>query len=217
MDSPPITPIPATLPTPPDVAQVLRHNSALLYRHIASRLALALALFAIPFVSHLVGYDAALPGFGIPAALLVLIFLMLRLRHGSRLKVCKRVLDTYPLEYRTRVSRKGSEWKYLGDVHTVRLSVRGQRGAPKLRAVNATTMRRWPKEAEEGGAWFAGDPAFGGVMIVPGSGDMFFVQPADWQKYEQERAEAGPQRLALAEQAGISRLLEKEPIILVGG
>ncbi|MCD9880996.1 hypothetical protein [Streptomyces guryensis] len=52
------------------------------------------------------------------------------------------MLRTYPLEYRTRVSKKGSEWKYLGDVHTVRLSVRGQHGAPSLRAINASTVRR---------------------------------------------------------------------------
>ncbi|MCX5187703.1 hypothetical protein [Streptomyces sp. NBC_00268] len=147
----------------------------------------------------------------------MLIFLVLRLRHGSRLGVCKKVLHTYPLEYRTRVSKKGSEWKYLGDVHTVRLSVCGQHGAPSLRAVNASTIRRWPKQAEEGGAWFAGDPAFGSVMIVPGSNDMLFAQPSGWEMYEQERAQADPQRRALAEQAGISRLLEKEPKILVGG
>ncbi|MGI5376270.1 hypothetical protein ACQEV2_18825 [Streptomyces sp. CA-251387] len=73
------------------------------------------------------------------------------------------------------------------------------------------------KEAEEGGAWFAGDPAFGGVMIVPGSNDMLFVQPADRQKHEQERAQAGPERRTLAEQAGISGLLEKEPNIMAGG
>lgn len=208
MDNPPVE---------PDVAQVLKHNRTLLHRHIATRLALAAALAVVPFVAHIAGYDAALPAFGIPAALFVLIFLTLRLRHGSRLKVCERVLRTYPLEYRTRVSKKGSEWKYLGDVHTVRLTVRGQHGAPSLRAVHASTVRRWPKEAEAGGAWFAGDLAFGGVMIVPESNDMLFVQPADWRKYEQERAQADPQRRALADQAGISRLLEKEPRILVGG
>lgn len=208
MDNPPVA---------PDVAQVIKHNRTLKYRHIATRLALAVVLFAVPFVAHLVGYDAALPAFAIPAALFVLIFLALRLRHGSRLGVCEKVLRTYPLEYRTRVSKKGSEWKYIGNVHTVRLSVRGQHGAPSLRALNASTVRRWPKEAEEGGAWFAGDSAFGGVMIVPGTNDMLFVQPADWEKYEQERAQANPQRRALAEQAGISRLLEKEPHILVGG
>lgn len=204
-------------PVAPDVEQVLKHNRTLLYRHIATRLALAAVLFAVPYVAHLFGYDAALPAFGIPAALFVLIFLMLRLRHGSRLKVCEKVLRAYPLEYRTRVSKKGTEWKYIGNVHTVRLSVRGQHGAPSLRAINASTVRRWPKEAEEGGAWFAGDLAFGGVMIVPATNGMLFLQPAEWQKYEQERTQADPQRRAIAEQAGILRLLEKEPRILVGG
>ncbi|MGC9541776.1 hypothetical protein [Streptomyces sp. UG1] len=208
MDNPPIA---------PDTAQVLKHNRTLLHRHMATRLTLAVALFAVPYVAHLVGYDAAMPAFAVPGGFLVLIFLLLRLRHGSRLKVCEKVLRTYPLEYRTRVSKKSSEWKYLGDVYTVRLSVRGQHGAPSLRAVNASTVRGWPKGAEEGGAWFAGDPAFGGVMIVPGSNAMLFVQPTPWAKYEQERAQAGPQRAALAEQAGIFRLLEREPNIMVGG
>ncbi|GAA2511607.1 hypothetical protein [Streptomyces longisporus] len=201
----------------PDIAQVLEHNRTLLYRHIAPRLVLALMLSAVPFVAHVVSREADLPAFYAPAAVLVLIFLVLRLRHGSRFKVCEKVLHTYPLEYRTRVSKKDTEWKYLGDVHTVRLSVRGQHGAPSLRAINASTVRRWPKEAEEGGAWFAGDLAFGGVMIVPGSNDMLFVQPADWEKYKQERAQADPQRRALAERAGISGLLEKEPNIVVYG
>ncbi|MGF0176928.1 hypothetical protein ACQF36_42690 [Streptomyces sp. Marseille-Q5077] len=199
MDSPPVA---------PDVAQVLRHNRTLLRRHIAARLALAAGLFAVPFVAHWGGYDAALPAFGVPAGMFVLIFLLLRLGRGSRLRVCEKVLRIYPLEYRTRVAKKGSEWKYMGDVHTVRLTVRGQHGAPSLRAVNASTVRRWPKGAEEGGAWFAGDLAFGGVMIVPASNAMLFVQPAPWAKFEQERAQADPQRRELAEQAGISRLLE---------
>ncbi|MFC8515115.1 hypothetical protein [Streptomyces sp. NPDC057257] len=205
-------------PEVPDIAAVLKRNRTLLYRHIAIRLALAVILFAVPIVARSAGWDAALPLFCAPAALLVLIYLVLRLRHGSRLKVCEKVLHTYPLEYRTRVSKKNeTEWKYLGDVHTVRLSVRGQHGAPYLRAINASTVRRWPKGAEDGGAWFAGDLAFGGVMVVPGSNDMLFVQPADWEKYEQERDQADPQRKARAEQAGISKLLEKEPLIMVHG
>ncbi|MFF4212689.1 hypothetical protein ACFYZE_25680 [Streptomyces sp. NPDC001796] len=201
----------------PDVVKVLKHNRMLLYRHIATRLSLAVVLFAVPFVAHLLAWDAVLPAFGIPVALLLLIFLVLRLRHGSRLEVCEKVLRTYPLEYRTRVLKKESEWKRLGDVHTVRLSVRGQHGAPYLRAISASTVRGWPKEADDGGAWFAGDIAFGGVVIIPGSNDMLFVQPADWEKYEQERTQAAPQRKALAEQAGITTLLEKEPNILLGG
>lgn len=206
-----------TPPVAPDVAQVIKHNRMLLYRHITTRLTLAAVLFSVPYVAHLVGYDAALPAFGIPVGLFVLIYLVLRLRHGSRLKVCEKVLRTYPLEYRTRITKKNSEWKYLGGVHTVRLSVRGQHGAPYLRAINASTVRRWPKVVEQGGAWFAGDLAFGGVMVVPESNDMLFVQPSDWEKLEQERAQADQQRRALAEQAGISGLLEKEPNIRVYG
>jgi hypothetical protein len=99
-------------------------------------------------------------------------------------------------------------------VHTVRLSVRGQHSAPSLRAINAATVRRWPEGAEEGGAWFAGDLAFGGVVIVPGAGDMLFVQPAQWEQFAAEREGADPQRRAHAEQAGISRLLEKEPNVI---
>ncbi|MCD9880995.1 hypothetical protein [Streptomyces guryensis] len=78
MDNPPVA---------PDVALVLRRNRALLCRHVAARFALTAVLFAVPLVAHLIGYGAALPAFGIPAALFVLIFLMLRLRHGARLKV----------------------------------------------------------------------------------------------------------------------------------
>ncbi|MFH8699719.1 hypothetical protein [Streptomyces chartreusis] len=63
---------------------------------MATRTVPAAALFAVPFAAHGVGYDAALPAFGIPAAFFVLIFLLLRLRHGSRMKVCAKVLHTYP-------------------------------------------------------------------------------------------------------------------------
>ncbi|MEU8784747.1 hypothetical protein [Streptomyces sp. NPDC048637] len=154
----------------------------------------------------------------VPVGMWLLIFLALRVRHGRRLKVCKKVLHTYPLEYRTRVDRKvgdrnGDEWKYLGTIHTIKLSSRGQHGAPRMRAVNATTVRRWPKGAEDGGAWFAGDPLFGGVMIVPGSNAMMFMQPASWEKSAQERAQADAARIARAQQAGIAELVERDPNI----
>lgn len=104
-------------PEVPDTAQVLKHNHTLLRRHVATRLTLAVARSA--------GWDAALPAFCAPAALLVLIYLVLRLRHGARLKVCEKVLRTYPLEYRTRVTKKGTEWKYLGDGHNGGRASRG--------------------------------------------------------------------------------------------
>ncbi|MGW6732651.1 hypothetical protein [Streptomyces sp. NPDC055013] len=77
-----------TPPVAPDVAQVLKHNRTLRSRHTAARLALAAGLFAVPFVAHWGGYDAALPVFGVPAGMFVLTFLPLRLGRGSRLRVC---------------------------------------------------------------------------------------------------------------------------------
>ncbi|WP_155053913.1 hypothetical protein [Streptomyces blattellae] len=57
---------------------------------------------------------------------------------------------------------------------------------------------------------------FGGVMIVPDTGDLLFLQPADWDKFASERAQASPKRRARAEQAGIFQLLEKEPNPMAG-
>ncbi|MCX5187704.1 hypothetical protein [Streptomyces sp. NBC_00268] len=51
----------ANPPVAPDVAQVLKHNRTLLYRHIATRLALAMVLLAVPFVAHLVGWTPLCP------------------------------------------------------------------------------------------------------------------------------------------------------------
>ncbi|MFD0436968.1 hypothetical protein [Streptomyces chartreusis] len=202
---------------PPDVDQVLRHNRMVMVRHVSVRFALGAALVGLPFVLQSVGVSvSALTVLPILPGLFLLLFLYLRVGLGRRLKVCEKVLRTYPLEYRSRVVKKQSQRLLLGDVHTVKLSVRGQHGAPFMRAVSASTVRRWPEGAEGGDAWFAGDSAFGGVMILAGTGDLFFLQPAGWEKFASERAQANPERRARAEQAGISRRLEKEPSPMAG-
>ncbi|MFE0434517.1 hypothetical protein ACFW2K_06120 [Streptomyces nigra] len=208
-----------TPPQAPEVTTVLAHNRSARARHIALRAALGATLITLPVLLVAAGVpNTFLTVLPIVPGLFLLLLLLLRTRHGQRLKVCERVLRTYPLEYRDRVDRRGSEWRLLGTVHTAKLSVRGQHGARTMRALNASTVRRWP-QGTDSGAWFAGDPAFGGVMIVPGTGDMLFLQPAEWERYEDERAGADPQRHALAEQAGIVGLLEKEPstIATLGG
>ncbi|WP_274562567.1 hypothetical protein [Streptomyces spiramyceticus] len=53
-------------------------------------------------------------------------------------------------------------------------------------------------------------------MIVPGTNDMLFMQPPDWQKFTQEREQADAARIARAEQAGITKLIEKEPRMMYG-
>ncbi|GAA2286244.1 hypothetical protein GCM10010145_66040 [Streptomyces ruber] len=171
-----------------------------------------MGLIALSYVLNVAGApDSFFLVLPIPVGVFVLLFLLLRTWHGRRLTVCERVLRTYPLEYRTRVDKKSEQWLLLGTVFTVRVSTRGQHGAPLMRAINASTVRRWPKGAEDGGAWIAGDLAFGGVMIVPGTNDMLFMQPSDWQKYADEREQADPARIARAQQAGLTQLVEKEP------
>ncbi|MBC9723669.1 hypothetical protein [Streptomyces sp. TRM68367] len=198
----------------PDVEQVLKHNTRQWAKHVTGRIALGLAWIALPFVLHVVGVpDSFFTALPVLAGFYVLLFLLIRTSRGRRLAACERVLRTYPLEYHTRVVKKSEQWLLLGTVFTVKVSTRGQHGAPLMRAVNASTVRRWPKSAEDGGAWVAGDLPFGGVLIVPGTSDMLFMQPADWQKFADEREQADPSRSGRAQHAGLTQLVEKEPNI----
>ncbi|MFM9369452.1 hypothetical protein [Streptomyces sp. Da 82-17] len=200
----------------PDVAEVLKRNYGVLYRHAAGRLALIALLIVASYGLHALGTpDPVLVPFFVVAAF-VFLFAVIRLSNGLRMGVSKRVLNTYPLEYHTRVDKKSSQWLLLGDVHTVKVSVRGRHGAPRMRAVNASAVRRWPKGAETGGAWVAGDLAFGAVMVVPGTLDLLFMQPENWDKFAAERAQADPERLARAERSGITKRLEREPKVSYG-
>ncbi|WP_309032689.1 hypothetical protein [Streptomyces alfalfae] len=207
----------AQQPTPPDVDQVIRRSRIALVKHLSVRLAVGIALVAVPFVLRLAGAPVSLfTVLPVVPGLFVLLFLYLRIPLGRRLKVSEKVLRTYPLEYRTRLVRKRSQRQLLGNVHTIKLSVRGQHGARIMRAVHTSSTRRWPEGAEGNGAWFAGDPAYGGVLIVPSTGDMFLLQPAPWEQLAGERAEASQDRREKAEGAGISQRLEKESNRMAG-
>lgn len=48
-------------------------------------------------------------------------------------------------------------------------------------------------------------------MVVPGSNAMMFMQPANWEKFAQERAQADATRIAQAQRAGITELVERDP------
>lgn len=51
------------------------------------------------------------------------------------------------------------------------------------------------------------------LSVVPGSNAMMFMQPANWEKFAQERAHADATRIAQAQQAGITELVERDPNI----
>lgn len=66
-----------------------------------------------------------------------------------------------------------------------------------------------PKGSEDGGTWGVGDLAFGGVMIVLGTNDTLFMQPLGLAEVTQGREQSDAARIARAEQAGITKLIEK--------
>jgi hypothetical protein len=200
-----------------DVAGVLRRNYLVLGRLLLVRLVLAATLISVPFVAQGLGapdsgwwFVPAVAGIG------VAILTVYRVRCGVRLVQCAKVLRHYPLEYRPQVRQKASQWAEYGTVHTVKLPVPGQHGAPWMWAINAAGPRKWPAGTEHG-MWFAGDPPFGGVLVVPESNTLMFLNPEDWEKTAHRREEAGPERQALARSANIHKRNWRKPVVFLGG
>ncbi len=203
-------------PEAPDVAQILRANRLALARLMAVRLLIAGLLVAIPVVfSRMTGVNSFFAVLPIPVGVGVLIMTVWRAAYGIRVFQCAKVLRHYPLEFHPRVLMKRAKWTKYGDVHHIRVTTRGQHGAPLMLAINAAGRRRWPEGAEEG-AWLAGDLPFGGVLVVPGSNAMLFLKPADWEKAARKREEAGAQRIAKAQQAGLHQMTNRSWMMRLG-
>lgn len=115
---------------------------------------------------------------------------------------CWRVLRTYPMEFRRPVE-KGEESR--GARLALRFGDTDEVHPPLMRAI-AVTRPGWPQRMSEG-VWFAGDDAFGGVALVPESGELLLMQPREWDLSADARAEAGEERVRKAKRAGIKRRL----------
>ncbi|MEB8342680.1 hypothetical protein [Streptomyces endophyticus] len=208
------TTVPVTIPAAPDVAQVLSHNFRALGKFLAFRLSLIMLLMVGPVVCIRLGVvpDSALAVLPLVAGLFVLIYTMLRVRFATRLFACRRVLRHYPLTHYSRVAKKDARGKVYGTVFALRVSIRGQHGAPLMRGLNATGSPRWPAGFDEGG-WVAGDLAYGGVLISPTTDALLFIKPDEWDKLESRRRELGPERAELARRAGLDNGKWPEPRI----
>jgi hypothetical protein len=188
----------------PDMAQTLRANYFSLATLIAKRLLITALLVAIPVAAdRLLELDSPFVMLFTVAGVGVFVLTVHRLIYGIRVSQCARVLRDYPLEFHPRVIKKRERWTQYGNVYEIRVTTRGQHGAPLMLAVNAAGRRRWPEGVEEG-AWLAGDLPFGGVLVVPGSNAMLFLKPADWDKTARKREEAGAERTARAERAKLN-------------
>ncbi|MFE3550220.1 hypothetical protein ACFXN2_16260 [Streptomyces kronopolitis] len=209
---------PQTPPPPaaPDVAQILRANYLSLALLMAKRLLITAVLVAIPVAAdRLLELDSPFVMVFTVAGVGVLVLTVHRLIYGIRVSQCARVLRTYPLEFHPRVVKKRERWTQYGNVFEVRVTTRGQHGAPLMLAVDAAGRRRWPEGAEEG-VWLAGDLPFGGVMVVRGGKGMFFLKPADWDKIARKREEAGAERLAQAQQARLTHRTKRAVMMRPG-
>ncbi|MEU3709674.1 hypothetical protein [Streptomyces catenulae] len=117
----------------------------------------------------------------------------------SLTRKCARVLRTYPLEFRTPVEKDGENAS-----HTVLLHIGGGPGdAVTQRAKEVLSRSGWPEMAA--GFWFAGDDPFGGVALVPGTGELLVMQPKHWADSAKARESAGPDRKHRAARARIAR------------
>jgi hypothetical protein len=201
-----------------DTAQVLAHNYGKLARWLIVRLVIVAVLIAGPLVAVNVfgapsSFWMTLP---LVAGVCFLVWTLPRLGCGVRLMQCAKILRHYPLEYWPKVRRKkDTEWTGYATVYTVRLRVQGVKDEPWMWAINASGSRDWP-EGTEDGVWFAGDAPFGGVLVVPQSNGLVYLNPADWEKEAPQREAADPERWARAKSAKIHKRNWKKPTHMLG-
>jgi len=111
---------------------------------------------------------------------------------------CSRVLKVYDFEFRAPVRKSNLHAKGR------RSLTLGAGGSARMAAREPLHSGRWPEKIADG-VWFAGDDVFGGVLLVPGTGELMVVQPADWIVHEKARRQAGAERREKAERAGLTR------------
>lgn len=115
---------------------------------------------------------------------------------------CDKVLKVYRFQMCNRAEIVDQR---SGGKRTLRLGSGAER-SPKMFARQPMGQSVWPKRIPEG-VWFAGDEVFGGVVLVPGTGELLCLQPMDWQALQGKRNEAAPERHQMAKQAGLDRQL----------
>lgn len=142
-------------------------------------------------------------GFLLPVAIIGFLgFMFTSILFYARMSMiwnCSRVFRTYPLEFRGPLEqgRLENRKQYLRF---------GQQAGQLVTMLPKDPLQRsgWPKRAVDG-VWFAGDDPFGGAAIVPGTGELLFMQPSEWHQTAEGRENAGGDRITQAKRAGIKK------------
>ncbi|WP_371546237.1 hypothetical protein OG266_15555 [Streptomyces sp. NBC_00554] len=122
-----------------------------------------------------------------------------------RLRRIRRILRVYPWEYRASVRPAPGVKDTMALPVRVRTDPDGD-WSRTMRAVNPLQRKRWTGEMEHG-AWFAGDPEFGGVIALPGATDLMTLERGTRTPPDLHREIArDKERMAQAKRAGIATL-----------
>lgn len=139
----------------------------------------------------------------IPLAPLAVMSLLMGTRYWLEqvrwIRRSSRVLDVYGFTFRAPVQTLNLR---SAGKRSLRLGRDGDE-CPKMSG-HQPLGNRWPKDIAEG-VWFAGDDVFGGVLLVPGSGELMCIQPLNWDELAGERSRAGAERLEKAKHAGLDK------------
>ncbi|MCF6526474.1 hypothetical protein [Streptomyces sp. JJ36] len=170
-----------------------------LYRRVLLRRYAVLAVLTALFLAVPAVLDPRFlfPFFGVGVVCLVTGAGVL-LDQARRLRRCARVLAVYDVAFRRPVQQL--EKRPYGR-RFLRIGGTGS-DLPKMSAHTLTGRGGWPEGIADG-VWFAGDDPFGGVLVVPGNGELMCMQPLDWDALAGERAQADAERRARAERAGL--------------
>ncbi|MFC7303473.1 hypothetical protein ACFQVC_04490 [Streptomyces monticola] len=131
-----------------------------------------------------------------------------------RLRRIRKVLRAYPWEYVTAVRRCPGVKDTMALPVQLRNATDGSDGGDgtdggwsrTMRAVNPLQRKRWTGALEDG-AWFAGDPEFGGVLAEPGGRELMTLERGSLTPPERYREIARDEaRMARAKRAGIATL-----------
>ncbi|GGZ39224.1 hypothetical protein [Streptomyces poonensis] len=165
------------------------------------------AKWGIPWVilwAQMFAWPMEYRGYMLPFSIVGMIgFVFTVFLFGGRMRLtwrCSRVFRAYPLVFRGPVEKVKLE-------RPLRFHLRFGKQAeqlPTLLAKEPLGLNRWP-EGIANGVWFAGDDPFGGAAIVPGTGELLFMQPSEWGLSAKERDTAGEVRIKQAKRAGIKK------------